>query len=314
MQNHKNIFQSITSINLVWLMLFCASNSVASERVEFNQITLVKTKNILTIQHKSKKLKKIEIIGELKFWPWFVVGDNGVISAGNKDINTKTGEVTVVASNKGALSIGNGFILEIMGSNRLQLTKGGDSCRVNISNFGSFEAGVSILDLLRLGHLYIASADTYLVALTKNIDNYDSSEYRTSRIDFPSCEVTSANKLEDQDYFAEIGWTKNGGWWLVGSIEQTLLRSDNGLKWSEVNIPKNTNALLGAYPKTANEIWIAARIDPARAGMGPMLAKTDDGGLTWREVTFQSKDLKGLPYYWLEGRLRGRSIQLGNTN
>ena len=31
-------------------MLFCASNSVASERVELNQITLVKTKNILTIQ------------------------------------------------------------------------------------------------------------------------------------------------------------------------------------------------------------------------------------------------------------------------
>lgn len=307
MQKIESLLRYLARLKGVWLVASFVCSGASAEQVVFDQVVLEQEKNFVTLQHKSRKLIKADAIGGTRYWPWLFLSDAGAIDVGGLNINTRTGKAVRVSTNKNALSIGNGFVLEITGADKLRLSKGGGSCEVRIDAFGNYEAAISIIDLLRFSHIYMVSADTYLVALSRHLNEVGDPDYRTSRIDFPTCAVTPSSRITNQDFFVDIGWTRNGGWWLVGSIEQTLLRSDDGLSWREVNLPEPTSALLSAYVKTDLEIWIAARIDPQRVGKGPMLAKSVDGGKTWRELTFESKDLEKVPYYWLEGRARAQA-------
>lgn len=309
MRKTKNLLRNMVSRNWVWWLACFVGSGAAAEQVVFDQVVLKQEKKFTTLQHESRKLEKIKAIGGARYWPWLFLSDTGAIDVGGLNINTRTGKAVRVSTNKNALSIGNGFVLEIAGSEKLQLSKGNKSCDVRIDAIGNYTAATPITDLLQFSYLYFVSADTYLVALSRHLNEDGDPEYRTSRVDFPTCTVTPSSRIEKQDYFVDIGWTKKGGWWLVGSIEQTLLRSDDGLKWHDVSLPETTSALLSAYAKTDREIWIAARIDPQRVGQGPMLAISDDGGTSWRELTFESNELEKVPYYWLEGRVRAQSIQ-----
>lgn len=307
MMRIKNISLAAAKYIWMWVLIFCTGASFAVDFVDLNKIRVVDGERSTSIINQSMPIKKIEKIGGLKHWPWLFIDDNGGINTGNVFINTKTGLINIVSNRRGALSIGHNFILEMKGSNTIQISKGHRVCRFDIRKFGEFDTGNSLLDLLRLGYFYVYPAETYLVTLSKNLDKDSNYEYRTSRIDFSSCKVTLSDKIDQQDYFVELRWTNKGGWWLVGSVEQTLLRSKDGLHWQEVSLPQNTSSLISAYAKTTNEIWIAARINPANAGTGPMLAKSNDGGVTWKEITFQSEEIDDVPYYWLEGRIRIQS-------
>jgi hypothetical protein len=281
--------------------------SFGSENINFGVVTIANGEQSLEIRSRAKLLKNIENVGGIYYWPWLNIGDDGVISSGNIEIISKTGTVRKLSNDKSMLSLGNGFSVQIQDRHSFSIQHNQHSCHFNSKEFGDFDSEYSIKELFSLGFLRLSSANTYLIALSKHRINIDDSEYKTSRIDFPSCKVLTSEPLPQQDFFVELGWTNKGGWWLVGSVEQTLFRSTNGVHWDKVNLPKDTQSLMSAYVKTEDEIWIAARTNPESAGTGPMLAKSGDRGKTWTEVNFQSKDIEGLPYYWLKGRIRSQS-------
>lgn len=305
---HFNLALKFIRKNIL-LMFFlgqCGA-SFGMDNINFGTVVIANGKQSLEIRNRSKLLKKIETIGGIYYWPWLNIGENGVISAGNMEIFSATGTVRKLSDNKSMLLLGNGFSLQTKDRHSFSIQHEQHSCHFNSKEFGNFDSEYSIRDLFRLGFLRFSSANTYLIALSKHRKNTDDTEYQTSRIDFPSCKVVASEPLDQQDFFVELGWTNKGGWWLVGSVEQTLFRSNDGLHWDKVNLPKDTQSMMSAYAKTEDEIWIAARINPESAGTGPMLAKSEDHGKTWIEVRFQSKDIESLPYYWLTGRIRSQN-------
>lgn len=292
---------------LIVIFLGQCGASFGIDSINFGTLAIATGEQSLEIRSRSEVLKTIENVGGIYYWPWVNIGDDGVISAGNIDIFSETGVVKKLSNDKSILSLGNGFSLKIKDRHSFFIKHEQYFCHFNSKEFGNFDSEYSIKDLFRLGFLRLSSANTYLIALSKYQNNTDDFEYKTSRIDFPSCKVRASEPLGQQDFFVELGWTNKGGWWLVGSVEQTLFRSNNGLHWDKINLPKDTQSIMSAYVKTDDEIWIAARINAESAGTGPMLAKSVDRGKTWIEVNFQSKDIKGVPYYWLKGRIRSQS-------
>jgi hypothetical protein len=64
--------------------------------------------------------------------------------------------------------------------------------------------------------------------------------------------------LEDPDFLIELAWSKKGGWWISGSIEQTLLSSADGIEWTPAPLDRAISSLISSYVVNRDEIWLAA--------------------------------------------------------
>jgi hypothetical protein len=166
------------------------------------------------------------------------------------------------------------------------------------------QASDSAFVLARDGIINIAAADR-TVGVLYHLYGKDGrvNEYRFKLVKLDNC-VQSTISLGNQDRFIELGWTKQGGWWLVGSSEQTLLRSLSGEKWISVKLPSAISALVSAYAVSDRQIWLGASLGTDVRDDDPMLLKSEDGGRNWVTIRKGAPDFDHVPQGWLEGQER----------
>lgn len=260
--------------------------------------------------HASQEIN-IEILGGGRTWPSLFLDEDGRIYAGENIIDPVTGRVEAAdlpAHARGAVQLlpfGTRITAIPKG---FQIDQQGRTCSFSQRRFGLNDKRSS-LDILKQGHLVTTASHRRVLALSKHFNKAgDSADYRLSQIDMANCSVKQVN-LARTDMFVELGQTSRGGWWLTGSIEQSLLRSPDGIRWHAVPLPKNIHGLVSSYVVDDMEIWLAATNADDSLDDDPYLLFSDNGGRAWRTIRNNDPYLRRLPKGWLEGQQRiGRPI------
>ncbi|WP_332879583.1 hypothetical protein [Massilia sp. S19_KUP03_FR1] len=161
------------------------------------------------------------------------------------------------------------------------------------------------LESLRHSNIAFASAATGLLALaTRFGDDGRVSNYRVEELDVGQCQISFRHDVGNPDLLVELCHSTEGGWWLTGSIEQTLLQSTDGRAWRKAALPKGLGSLISAYVANSREIWLAALLSAAGAESPYLLVYSNDSGRSWRNVVANDPVLDRLPVGWLEGQKR----------
>ena len=236
-----------------------------------------------------------------KTWPALSLDEAGRIYAGGTVIDGATGRV--VARADAALALPHGVEVEVL-DERYRFRRGGKECHLSPRQL-HLDANKSALDALKDANLALASAsDTLLALATRFGPDGAVADYLVERIDIGRCQVVAQQRLGNPDLLVELAHSERGGWWVTGSIEQTLLRSRDGRRWSKVSLPAGLSSLVSSYVVDDREIWLAAAL-PDGDGPSPyLLVYSGDGGKRWRNLLAGDPLLAKLPAAWLEGQKR----------
>ncbi len=230
-------------------------------------------------------------------WPPVLLDENGQINVGNAILDSASGKV--LASGKQEVNLTRGLAV-IPGKDDFHLRRNGVRCRMSRTALG-LSKDLSPLGHMRSRHLRIVPSDRDVLALTRQ----DNGDYTVLKIDLGRCAVSARHALGNPDYLVELGWSGKGGWWLTGSIEQTLLRSADGLAWIAVPLD-GVSSLVSSYIVNDNDIWLAAimadHVNPDKDAYE--LLHSGDGGKSWTGARPGDALMAKLPPYWLEGARR----------
>lgn len=243
----------------------------------------------------------IEIQPGGKPWPLLSLDESGHIYAGGKVIDAASGKST--GETAGQVRYPHGVQVAATAGG-YEFTRQDARCLLTAKDLG-LGAMKSPLAFLKDGNLRIATSGRAVLALATQFSREGSvAAYQVSNIDLGSCKVVSAKKLGNPDLLVELAASSGGGWWITGSIEQTLLRSPDGRKWSKVRLPKDVSSLISSYVVSPREIWLAAML-ASDTEMNPyMLVHSEDAGKTWNSLKKDDPLLKRVPAAWLEGQKR----------
>lgn len=236
-----------------------------------------------------------------KTWPALSLDETGRIYAGGTVIDGATGRV--VARADAALALPHGVEVAVL-DERYRFRRGGKECQLSPRQL-QLDAKKSALDVLKDANLALASAsDTLLALATRFGPDGAVADYLVERIDIGRCQVVARQPLGNPDLLVELAHSERGGWWITGSVEQTLLRSRDGRRWSKVSLPAGLSSLVSSYVVDDREIWLAAAL-PEGDGPSPyLLVYSGDGGKRWRNLLADDPLLAKLPAAWLEGQKR----------
>ena len=236
-----------------------------------------------------------------KTWPKLSLDEAGRIYVGGTVIDGATAQV--VASADADLTLPYGVELAVVDEGYL-FRRGGKECRLSRQQL-HLDGNKGALDSLKDANLALASAsDTLLALATRFGPDGEETEYLVERIDIGRCQVAVQQRLGNPDLLVELAHSHAGGWWITGSIEQTLLRSRDGRSWSKVDLPVGLSSLVSSYVVNDREIWLAAAL-PEDDGTSPyLLVYSGDGGKHWRNLLADDPLLAKIPAAWLEGQKR----------
>jgi photosystem II stability/assembly factor-like uncharacterized protein len=96
----------------------------------------------------------------------------------------------------------------------------------------------------------------------------------------------------------------------VGSTETTLLRSNDGARWSVVKLPEQISELVSAYVADDQHIWLAAVDSTLALDDGPLIVHSEDGGKSWAPLKWGDPLIKDIPPFWLEGQIRAHAKEM----
>ncbi|RFP14158.1 hypothetical protein D0T25_22010 [Duganella sp. BJB488] len=234
-------------------------------------------------------------------WPALSLDEAGRIYAGGTVIDGATGRV--VSRADAALALPHGVEVAVL-DERYRFRRGGKECSLSPRQL-HLDAKKSALDALKDANLVLTSAsDTLLALVTRFGADGAVADYLVERIDIARCRVVAPQRLGNPDLLVELAHSERGGWWITGSVEQTLLRSSDGRRWRKVNLPAGLSSLVSAHVVNEREIWLAAAL-PQGDGPSPhLLVYSDDGGKRWRNLKANDPLLARLPAAWLEGQKR----------
>jgi hypothetical protein len=278
-----------------------AAAQFAAYTYHIGQIAFHETPGQLTITLPSSRTLDVALLAGGGEWPPVVLAENGQLSVGTVLVDSVSGTVLSEARQAGGLTL-------TPGKHGFSLHRNGTHCTLSRAALG-LSAAMSPLNYLKSRHVQIVASDTGVLALTRQ-DSDDPARgrhaYAIKKIDMAACKVSATRALGDPDYLVELGWTSKGGWWLTGSIEQTLLRSMDGLTWTAVPLHDNAMGLISSYVVNALEIWLAAFMpDAAQPNLDAFeLLYSHDAGKTWRGVRPGDALMRSIPPYWLEGARR----------
>lgn len=235
-------------------------------------------------------------------WPPLSLDLTGQVYLGPAVINAATGKASGLPSPGGAaaqlrypygLSItptATGFVFE----------KGGCRCVLPSRAFG-LAPGRTPVDSLKYRNLNITSSDTKVLALITTLGlNKEHTRYQVGEVDLGKCRFSGITKLGNPDLLVELGWSREGGWWITGSIEQTLLRSADGKAWKKFTLPAGVSSLTSAFVEDDKNIWLAAGLGGTQPDVY-YLAHTANGGQTWSALQRNDPRLQRIPATWLDG-------------
>jgi hypothetical protein len=152
---------------------------------------------------------------------------------------------------------------------------------------------------------FSSTADALLALVAQFGTDGRVSNYIIEKIDLGRCTIPFQRNIGNPDLLVELGHSVKAGWWVTGSIEQTLMRSDDGQHWRNVNLPPEISSLVSAYFTGPQEIWLAAILSDEITTSPYLLVYSQDGGRQWRNVLEDDPVLRRLPSGWLDGQKRG---------
>lgn len=239
----------------------------------------------------------IEIQPGGKLWPPVSLDELGRIYAGSTVIDTHSGKRLSSAdrTDDGVLvRYPHAVQIGVKGAGYV-FTKNGHRCVFSARTLGLGQEK-SALAFLKDGNLRVATADSAVLALvTQFSDEGSVSGYQVDGIDLASCKISSVSTLGNPDLLVEIASSTRGGWWITGSIEQTLLRSHDGKTWTKVRLPPDLASLISSYVVSPTEIWLAAK-QATDTEINPfMLVYSSDAGKTWTSLKKGDSLLKKVP-------------------
>jgi hypothetical protein len=174
-------------------------------------------------------------------WPPVILAENGQISVGTVLIDSASGAVLSESAQARGLTV-------TPDKGGFSLRRNGRRCTLSRAALG-LSAAMSPLNYLKSRHVQIVASDSEVLTLTRQDSDdpaKDRHAYAIKKIDMRACKVSATRALGDPDYLIELGWTSKGGWWLTGSIEQTLLRSRDGLTWTTVPLRGDAMGLISS--------------------------------------------------------------------
>ncbi|AXA91258.1 hypothetical protein [Massilia sp. YMA4] len=238
-------------------------------------------------------------LGSGRYWPPLVLDSRGRLHAGAAVVDATSGRVTRHAGV--TLALPHGVSVTVRGQG-YRIRRGKAGCTVRPAALGLGD-GKTAAAALHDGNVKFVPSANGLVALASWLgwDTRDT-RYTATAIDIERCRLR-ATPLGNPDLLVELNHSPGAGWWITGSIEQTLLRSRDGRHWRPVPLPQGLSSLVSSYAVDAREIWLAG-IHDADLERDPLLVHSADGGRHWRNVPPGDPLLARLPVGWLEGQRR----------
>ncbi|WP_338768314.1 hypothetical protein [Massilia sp. METH4] len=289
----------IALVMLSWLNVTCAQ--VAPFTYKIGSISIAEDES--SLQLKASAPLKVAILPGGSTWPRFGLDDDGHLYVGGTIIDSATGKLLTRADLPSGLiqALPSGFRIEV-NDQRFRISRAGKSCTFTREQLGLLR-WKSSAEAFKDGNIKFEAHAQQLLALAARIgDDSRDKTYVINDIDVERCRI-SQTELGNPDLLVELGHSRHGGWWLTGSIEQTLLRSTDGRRWEKMALPDDISSLISSYIVNDKEIWLAAILPPLNEA-DPLLIHTSDGGKNWRNVGRGDPLLTRLPEFWLEGKRR----------
>ncbi len=298
--------------------LFSAYAEETAQKFNIGKIEFIASHTSVKILRENQPPVTVEILPGGKFWPPVKHDAQGRFFVGDKIVDTNTGKITQVR-----LRDDNSFLLNSTIAispkdikQRFKIRTGTINCTLQLKKLGfGSENKKSASALVQHYNVQFTASDKEILALQTHFDasGNDVATYKVSSINPLNCQVLSQTKLGDPDLLVELGWSKEGGWWIIGSIEQTLLRSRDGKHWQTSPLPEDISSMVSGYMVSDKEIWLAAGMASHTEEDDPMLLRSLDGGKTWASFKQDAPELNTMPPYWMEGIQRGRSVTVPRT-
>jgi hypothetical protein len=280
------------------------SHNVFSQVASFNYHlgNVVVTEDAKSIVIHTPIPLSIQVLPGGHTWPLLTLDEDGKIYVGATIIDSKRGKLlSADVTHQTALALPHGYIV-LANKGGYRISRGSRICIVSQQQLG-LNGKKSNIQALKDGNLIFSSSDQKLIALvTRFGENGNADTYLIDNIDLGTCKV-SYESLGNPDLLVELGNSSIGGWWLTGSIEQTLLRSKDGKNWHNVVLPPDLSSLVSSYAVNEQESWLAG-ILPGSRDDDPLLIYSEDGGQTWRNIQRNDPLLTRVPSGWLEGKKR----------
>lgn len=246
------------------------------------------------------------------YWPPIASDESGLFYVGSKVISTQTGKIVEDMHQPGLLMLGSHYaVAPSRSGDALRVLRQGGECTVAMNALGLGDREESAAELLKNTTLRFVDSSGPLVGLVTFVaDKPADTRYRAVKIKGDSCRVLSSTDLGNPDNLVELGWSPKGRWWIVGSTENTLLRSRDGEHWSTMKLPSNISEVISAYVSDDNDIWLAALDSRVSLDDGPQIVHSADAGKTWTALKWDDELAKRIPAYWLEGQMRAFGKEL----
>lgn len=234
-------------------------------------------------------------------WPLLSLDENGRIYVGNVVIDGSTG--MAVNYPKATLVLPHDVEVSAR-TNGFTFHHAGKTCAFPGQQLG-LDRHRHALVALKNSNITFSSTPTALLALVTQFGpDGKVANYLIEQLDLDRCEIASRNNLGNPDLLIELNHSRLGGWWLTGSIEQTLMQSTDGRHWRKTALPASLSGLMSAYVANTREIWLAAILPEGDVESPYLLVYSGDAGATWRNVVADDPILDRLPPSWLEGQKR----------
>ncbi|MES3021330.1 MAG: hypothetical protein V4857_07065 [Pseudomonadota bacterium] len=294
-------------LDLIFLAVFVTQSALAQVQpmhYKIGSTVFVEDTERLVIQ--STPEINVDILPGGKLWPPVVIDETARIFVGNVVVDAESGKwltLVNVSSTNRSLIYPHSVQLEPSAHGYL-FRRRGAKCFMPLSRFG-LRNEKTPLELLKDANFRLATSKGSALALSTQFSRDGRvSGYQVNRIDIQACRITSKTRLGNPDLLVELASSVKGGWWITGSIEQTLLRSHDGKAWNRVNLPKNISSLLSSYVVSRREIWLAAIMNIDNDLDPYSLVYSADGGNTWASLQRSDPLLRKVPGAWIEGQRR----------
>jgi hypothetical protein len=284
---------------LIWIFISDAVAGLTQSVYYIGALRVSESGSAIILQTKPPII--VSVLPGGKTWPVLALDESGIIYAGNTVIDSSTGRTT--SNPEKLLSLPqNTWISEK--NNDFQIQQGKRTCVFSLQQLSLDKRRTPRSALKNANILFSNDATTFLALVTQFGQDGKTANYRVEKIDIDACKVATQVNLGNPDLLVELGHSATAGWWMTGTIEQTLLQSSDGAHWIKAALPAGLSGLVSAYVVSAREIWLAASLPTYEPESPFLLVYSADGGRTWRKVVMDDPALRRLPRGWLEGQKR----------
>jgi hypothetical protein len=293
------------SAYLIYLLIYREAMAHGTEFRYYLGTTTVSENNTKIIVHALTPIA-IDILPGGITWPTLSLDEKGHLYIGNAILNPASGISMTHPTETLALPHDLGVIERFSG---FQFRQGKADCLFSLQQLGLMNKRPAAVALKKGNIKFSSTANALLALVTQFGPDGRVSNYIVEKIDLARCIIPFQRNMGNPDLLVELGHSVEGGWWVTGSIEQTLMQSDDGQHWRNVPLPQELSSLVSAYLASPQEIWLAAILPEEKATSPYLIVYSKDGGQRWKNVSENDPVLKRLPSGWLAGQKRGNRQQ-----